>query len=187
MDPLPSARRANRGFTLVELLAVVSITAILALVGVSVFRHNVLAAEGSEAVSVIQALRSAEEAYSAENHGYFDVSTTNGGANWYPILVPGTGRSSWVQKAHPDYDKGWRLLAPAVNQPVRFSYLLNAGGPQTNVPALQTGQDDPGFPKPMPLDWYVIQARGDTNGNSVFAMYSASSRNSEIVIKNEGE
>lgn len=181
-DPSCRVRRANRGFTLVELMAVVTITAILAVVGVSLFRHQLLASRGSEAVSVIQALRSAEEAYAAENHVYLNVST---GTNWYP-RVPTTNRSSWVNDSHADYASGWKALAPSVNRSVIFGYLVYAGGAGTNVPPLQL-TSNPGFPTPMTLNWYVIQAKGDADGNNLFALYAASSMNGELVIENEGE
>jgi type IV pilus assembly protein PilA len=171
-------------------MAVVTITAILALVGVSLFRHQLLASKGTEAASVIQAIRSAEEAYSAENHVYLNVSTGGGAVNvfdtkWYPVLTPNTGRSSWIQPGHVDYPR-WQALAPSVNRSVMFGYLVYAGGAGSNVPALALAQN-PGFPRPMILDWYVIQARGDADGNGVFAQYAASSKTSELVIENEGE
>jgi type II secretory pathway pseudopilin PulG len=175
---------------LIELMAVVTITAILALIGVSLFRHQLLASKGAEAASVIQAIRSAQEAYAAENHVFLNVSTGGGAVDafdskWYPTLVPNTGRSSWVQAGHVDYPR-WRALAPSVNRSVMFGYLVYAGAAGSNVPALALAQD-PGFPKPMTLDWYVIQARGDADGNGVFAQYAASNKTSELVVENEGE
>jgi prepilin-type N-terminal cleavage/methylation domain-containing protein len=181
----PTARRSSRGFTLIELMAVVVITSILALAGVSLFRQQLVASKGTEAVSVIQAIRAGEEAYAAENHVYFDVSTASGGALWYPNTTPSTTRYAWVQPSHLDYPR-WRELAPSVNRPVIFGYLVNAGEAGTNVPPLQL-KTQPAFPAPMVLGWYVIQARGDANGDRIFATYAASSMNGELSIENEGE
>ena len=178
-------RRTNRGFTLIELMAVVVITGILAVAGVALFRHQLLASKGSEAVSIIQAIRSAEEAYSAENHGYLNVSTASGGTSWYPNATPNTTRYAWVQSGHADYAR-WQALAPSVNRSVLFGYLVNAGEAGSTVPALNLASQ-PTFPSPMTLGWYTIQARGDVNGNGLFAQYAATSTTSELVVENEGE
>jgi prepilin-type N-terminal cleavage/methylation domain-containing protein len=191
MPSSPTARWSKRGFTLIELMAVVVITGILAVAGVSLFQQQLLASKGTEAVSVIQAIRAAEEAYAAENHVYLNVSTASGGTSWYPNTTPNTTRYAWVQDTHPDYKGpdekgGWRALAPSVNRSVLFGYLVNAGDVGTSVPQLQLATPH-AFPSPMILGWYTIQARGDVNGNGVFAQYAASSMNGELFIENEGE
>ncbi len=97
----------------------------MAVAGVSLFRQQLEASKGTEAVSVIQAIRAAEEAYAAENHIYLNVSTANGGKSWYPYATPKT-RSAWVHSTHPDYAAGWQALAAPVNRSVLFGYLVNA-------------------------------------------------------------
>src|SRR5262245_7311016 len=114
----PTAR-TTRGFTLIELLAVVVITGLLAVASVSLFQTQIMASKGSEAAGVIQAIRSAQEAYAAENHIYLNVSTASGGVSWYPNTTPNTTRYAWVHDGHPDYAR-WRALAPSVNRPVLF-------------------------------------------------------------------
>jgi len=190
MNSVPMAhpvilRRSTRGFTLVELMAVVVITGLLAVAGVTLFRQQLLASKGSEAVSIIQAIRSAQEAYAAENHVYKDVSTADGGKAWYPNLTPNMTRYAWVQDSHADYAR-WQELAPSVNRAVLFGYLVNAGEAGSKVPVLQLASP-PAFPSPMIQSWYLIQARGDVNGNKINALYAASSQNSELVVENEGE
>ena len=63
---------------------------------------------------------------------------------------------------------------------------INAGVPGTIIPPLQVTTAPP-MSNVQPLDWYVIQARGDVNGNSVFARYASTSMTGEIYIENEGE
>jgi type IV pilus assembly protein PilA len=184
------ARRGKQaGFTLVELMAVVMITAILSIVGVAVFSKYIFSAKGGEALSVIQAIRSAEEAYLAENHVYLNVSTTGGantvsGTNWYPMATPGKTRYNWIASSHPDL-ANWQALAPAINRSVQFGYLVNAGLPGTPVTVPQTASS-PTFALPT-QSWYMIQAKGDTDGDGVFAKYASTSMTGDIYSEQEGE
>jgi prepilin-type N-terminal cleavage/methylation domain-containing protein len=178
---------SKRGFTLVELLAVVVITAILSLVAVAGFRRHMQSSRGGEALSVIQSIRSAEESYISENKIYLDVSA-RASTNWYPRLVPNEKRAAFNAPDHPDYQR-WRQLAPSVNGTVLFSYLVHAGVPATlsgqSVPPLQI-TNPPVLPVPQ-LDWYVIQAMGDVDGDSIFARYASTKMTGEVYIENEGE
>jgi prepilin-type N-terminal cleavage/methylation domain-containing protein len=180
-----TVKSSSRGFTLIELLAVVVITAVLSLLAVGGFQRHMQSARGAEAVAVIQAIRGAQESYMAENHVYLNVSAASGGVSWYPQLTPNTKRTAFSALSHPDY-ANWRQLAPSVNESVMFSYLVNAGVPGTLIPPLQVTKG-PDFTAAQPLDWYVIQARGDVNGNSVFSRYASTSMTGEIYIENEGE
>jgi len=171
-------------------MAVVVITGILSIAGVAVFSKYIFSAKGGEALSTIQAIRAAEEAYAAENHVYLNVSTTGGanpesGSNWWPQITPGRGRSSWVASgSHPDA-AAWLLLAPSVNHSVQFSYLANAGVAGKPITILKT-TGSPTFPAPT-QNWYVIQARGDTDGDGVFANYASTSMTGEIYSERDGE
>jgi len=178
-----AARRSSRAFSLVELMVVVAIAAVLAIVGVAMFRRHIAATRGTEAYGVIQALRAAEASYLAENHVYLNVST---GTNWYPNTTPNTSRYAWSNSKHIDY-AGWQQLAPAVNRSVMFGYLVNAGTPGTVMPALQIANSPANLGQPQPLDWYVIQAKGDTNGDGVPALYVATSLSGETYVQNEGD
>lgn len=173
-------RRGQAGFTLIELMAVVLITAVLAIAGVSVFRKYIFAAKGGEALSVIQAIRAAEEAYQAENHIYLDVSTTS---TWYPRAVPDKNRVAWAGSGG-DAPR-WAQLAPAITRSVQFSYLVNAGIADQAIPAPQN-MANPGFAVPR-QNWYLIQAKGDADGDGVFANYASTSMTGEIYSEREGE
>jgi type IV pilus assembly protein PilA len=175
-------RGSNRAFSLVELMVVVAIGAILATVGVVLFRRHIAASRGTEAYGVIQALRAAEESYRAENHVYLNVSTANA---WYPNTAPNADRYAWSKGNHVDFLR-WQQLAPAVNRSVMFGYMVNAGAPGTIMPALQIA-NGPDLSQPQPLDWYVIQAKGDTNADGVPALYAATSLSGETYAQNEGD
>jgi prepilin-type N-terminal cleavage/methylation domain-containing protein len=179
---------SNRGFTLVELLMGVAITGILAMIAVVSFRRYMSSAHSGEAASVIEAIRSAQEAYRAENHVYLNVSAANGGVAWYPLQTPGQMRTAFTPALHPSHADAtrWQDLAPSVNESVMFAYLTNAGVSGSIMPALQL-KASPDLSQPQTLDWYSIQALGDVNGNGVFSHYATTSSTGELVIENEGE
>ena len=177
---------ASRGFSLVELLAVVVISGVLAAAGLAMFRRHVVASRGSEATALLEGIRSAEHMYMSENRSYLNVSLANNGAQWYPQQTPTKQRAAWINESHLDWPQ-WKQLGLPLNKIVSFSYLVNAGVPGTAMPGLAADfKAPPAFPVP-PLDWYLIQAKGDTDGNGVFALYATSSFSNEIYSENEGD
>lgn len=165
-------------------MAVVLISGLLAAAGVTLFRRHIIASRGSEATALIEGIRAAEHMYQAENHVYLNASIAKGGALWYP-QAPVNSRSAWLNSDHLDYPQ-WRQLGMPVNKTVMFGYLLNAGGPGVTMPTLAEFKSPPVFAIPQ-LDWYVIQAKGDTDGNGVFAMYATTSLTNEIYVENDGD
>jgi prepilin-type N-terminal cleavage/methylation domain-containing protein len=176
-------RRQSAGFTLVELMTVVAITGVLAAIGVMLVRGHVNVAKANRALSGISSLRAAEEAFRAENGTYLDCSGVN--ANWYPMLEPGKAKYEWHQPTtHPDGAR-WAALAVTNTSPTQYGFLLNAGSPSAPYPTLQTAVKPtlPASPEP----WYVIQVKGDIDGDKVPMLGLATSFNGEVYLENEGE
>jgi len=184
MNPRARARIAkSRGFTLVELLVVVVIVGVLAAIGIRLFRQYIYSSKTVEAVSVIQAIRGAEERYRAETQVYFEASPT---VTWYPNQVPNRTASNWKQPTHPHY-ANWLQLGVTYTQPVQFGYLVTAGLPGQNHTVPQTANQNTGWPNPALEPWYVIQAKANADYDSTYAYFVASSYNSEVYSENEGE
>lgn len=176
------SRRKARGFTLTELMIVVTLVGVLATVGIASFRKQVAASKTTEAASVVQAIRAAEEAYRSENQVYLDVSSTG---VWYPSSGQGATVTTWDQKSHTDL-AAWQRLGARVTQPVQFGYLVNAGRSDQKLPALNI--DDKSVNLGTPTDvWYVIQARADYDKNGVYCNVLANSFTPELYIEHEGE
>ena len=188
MNVAARARIAKRrAFTLVELLVVVTIVGILGAIGTVLFRKYIFSSKTVEAVSVIQAIRGAQERYRAETQVYFDVSSVDGSpqVTWYPNQTPGKTASHWKQDTHPHYGN-WQRLGVTYPNNVQFGYLVNAGLAGQNHTVPQT-QANPGWPNPATEPWYVIQAQANADGDSTFAYFVASSYNTEIYSEDEGE
>jgi prepilin-type N-terminal cleavage/methylation domain-containing protein len=178
----PRIRARSRGFTLTELMVVVTLVGILATIGVASFKKQAMASKSNEAASVIQAIRGAQESFRAENQIYLNVSASGA---WYPSDKYGETAYNFQTDTHADI-AAWRLLNVRVTRLVQFRYRVNAGAAGTALPALNIA-GSPGWPNPPTEPWYVIQARADFNDDKVYCNALASSFNSEIYIENDGE
>jgi prepilin-type N-terminal cleavage/methylation domain-containing protein len=192
--------RASHGFTLVELMVVVMITGILAAIGIMLVRQHLQSAKTVNALAGIQAIRSAEETYRANGGAYLDCSTVDGPA-WFPSQNPGTKLYDWRQPTHPDWAR-WQLLAisatkekkdetntvgssNAVLRPTQFGFAVNAGVPGAAYPTLRT-QEKPVLPNPSTEPWYVIQVKGDVDGDGTPMFGIATNLNGQVFLENEG-
>jgi type IV pilus assembly protein PilE len=68
----------SRGFTLIELMIVVAILSVVAVLAVISYGRYVRRAARSEVVATLGEIRVKEEAYNAENGGYYGTTTNEG-------------------------------------------------------------------------------------------------------------
>jgi type IV pilus assembly protein PilA len=170
----------DRAFTLVELMAVVAIVGILAVVAIVGFRKYVNSAKSSEAVQVIGSIKTAEEAYRAETLQYLNVSTNL--KTYFPNPNPTNKKTGWGAGSN---QANWLTLNVSVDGPVYFGYAVVAGGPGQAVPAGDLEiKKAPTFPNPLE-PWYVVQAKGDVDGDSQFCIAVGNSFTSEIYVEDQ--
>ena len=186
-----SSRARTRGFTLVELMAVVAIVAILATLSVYGVRRYILAAKSSEATEMIGAIKTAQEQYRAETFAYKDISGV-GQLNGYGTFYPSTTvlrrkKMAWGGGAATDpIANGWRELGVAAAAPVMYIYGCAAGPGSTppappgitigNYPTAATGQP-----------WYLIKAVGDLDGDGTEGTWVGTSITAEIFHDKQEE
>jgi prepilin-type N-terminal cleavage/methylation domain-containing protein len=174
-----------RGFTLIELMAVVIIVGILAVVGLVSYRRFINSSRTSEAVYMVGSIRSAEESYRAETLQYKDVSPSI--TTYYPRTTPDNHKSSWDTNRTDDEAKKWKELGVRPDGPVVYGYAVKAGGAGGTPPSLSgVLKAAPAWPS-TPEPWYVVLACGDIDAKGEKSYVVGSSFTGEIYVENEGE
>jgi len=172
-----------RGFTLVELMAVVVLIGILAALAIVSYRSYLDSARAGEAKDFIQAIHAGQQRYQIATDGYLDCS--NNLTSWYPGKPMGRKRN-FTDDNHADHNC-WALLNVHASEPTVFGFAVVAGSDGENPPTTGLAQQ-PSWPNPTVEPWYVIQAGGDhDNDQSLSFFVSSSFAPTEIFSQNDAE
>jgi type IV pilus assembly protein PilA len=178
----PAGRARKRGFTLVELLAVVAMIGVLAAIATLGYRRYLNSSKTSEAKAVMSGIRISEESHRAETMAYLGCSATMD--TWYPA-APNSKKRHWHNPGHGDYPC-WRQLNVTTDTLTTFGFAVMSGGPGDGLPVLNIA-DPPAFPTPPAEPWYIVQGAGDADADGTFSYLLTTSFNGEIFVENEWE
>jgi len=150
-----------------ELMIGVIIVGVLAALAIPSFKSYVYRGRVSEAVTVLNEIKSRQESYRSKYGQYAAVSGTGNwtSAVYNPAVLPGADAVLWQTSAN------WEALGINPPGPVRFQYATVAGGPGGTPPAGSNLRNDD--------FWYAAQAVGDLNDDGVsffLEVYSQSPR-----------
>jgi type IV pilus assembly protein PilA len=154
----------SRGFTLIELMIVVSIVGILAMLAVVGYRKLVQASHVSEATGMVQNIRVAQEGYHSETQQYANVSSSL--TDYYPAAPVYQVVHAWGGACTTCVGVPWSALPVHADGPLLFGYATVAGLAGNAPPAPVDVNGTPlVFPPNPTTDWYIIAADGDLDGN----------------------
>jgi type IV pilus assembly protein PilA len=165
------------------MMAVVAIVGVLA--GLAVYGVNkyIQSSKASEAIQMIGGIKAAQEQYRAETFRYLDPSGTNK-LTYYPQSTPSPSAYQWGDVTSNE-GKAYRELGVSTDGPVRFVYGCAAGSGSIAVPT--PSMTVANWPGTIQQPWYVVQARGDLDGDKIESIYVSSSFTTRIFIDKEGE
>jgi type IV pilus assembly protein PilA len=188
-------RGKSSGFTLVEMMVVVTIISILATMAMVGFRKITQSSHVSEATNMVQNIRVAQESYHSETQQYAPISKgfpSGSGPTAGGVLYPWASLyghvEGWGALCGGNCNMEWSVLPLHVDGPVIFGYATVAGGPGVAFPqAVTVNGVGIGNTAPTVSDWYGIAAEADLDGNTatVTDVFSFSWSN-QVFISNEG-
>ena len=172
-----------RGYTLAELMIVVAMVGVLATLAVYGVRKYVLAAKSGEAMSMITAIKAAEENYRDETFVYLGTADYTA---WHPVNTPGAFKTEW------NADNGaasavMRQLGVTTANPVYFTYGVVSGRAGDKIPVPPTTKSKFNFPGTVNEPFYVAVAKGDLDGDGVFSYVLSHSLSAEVYLEKQGD
>ncbi|KPJ68318.1 MAG: hypothetical protein AMJ45_02605 [Syntrophobacter sp. DG_60] len=157
-------RKNSKGFTLIELMIVVAIIAILAAIAIPQYKKFQLKAKTSEAKANLGAIRTAEEAYSAETDNYVFCG-------WTPSNAPTSGGQAWVGGAG---HQGFISIGFQPAGTPRYVYCVgdaaNTAGADAGTNAANDGNAD-----------IRMTAKGDLDGDGANQWFSSTDEDPTIT------
>ena len=172
--------RSARGFTLVELGVVVTIVGILAVIAVVGYRKMILNSKMTEAKTMVNAIRLAEEDYKAESGAYLNISSA-----YCPS--DGTQQKKYAWENPTCAGNAWAQLPVHADGPVQFGYAVFAGTTVAQPSGVPAALIDLSAHNGSKVPYYVVHAKADLEPGGLISQVAGSSFTGHIYTLDDGE
>jgi prepilin-type N-terminal cleavage/methylation domain-containing protein len=194
-EPVPRFT-SRRGFTLIELMVVVTILAILTIVAITSYRYYNRRAYAQEARSMLLEMKMKQEQYFSEYGQYVSSSAGVANSDFFPTVkaIEGDGgagdRWSWSGMncvSPPNAVEGaFCSLGFKPSGATYWQIVTRGWGPTDGPTSLTTGYpiiDNMALTK----RWYYAIATRDSDNDGIFAVFIITSQTNEVIGINEIE
>ena len=184
LTPPEPTQRA--GYTLVEVMVVVTIVGILAAIGAPMYASYVYRAKTTEATAIMAEIARAQEAYySMQNRrSYYNASDDT--SDWYPPLedgnAPGDSQVAWRTSPPNALWEGLLGATPQGYSHVYFRYQTFGDGPGDAHKPSAHGLPDNGYDGHDA--WWITRAIADLDGDNINVTFERSSAARGVFISN---
>jgi len=188
---LMQAPRA-RGFSLIELMAVVTILAVLSMAAIASYRKYAHRGKNMEAIHMLAEIGMKQAMYFSLYGEYVDTTWSSNALaqftndDWYPSEISG-GQKDWsiACPANANVYPGWCALGVRPGSgTVNYQYVTTGWAPNDPVAALEIPSDGPNGAAPLLFDttrqWWVAVARGDLDQNGLYKTFAFTSEVNEV-------
>jgi type IV pilus assembly protein PilA len=172
-----AARSTDAGFTLIELMVVVTMVGVLATIAVYGVRKYVLEAKRGEAVGMLTQIRAAEESYRDEKFAYLG---RNDFTMWTPTNDPGGSRNGWESGPNDQMRQIFAQLGVTPDGPVEYSYAVVAGTVGTAIPTIPMTLSAPVPAATGPF--YIAMGMADLNNDGSYTYAIAFSTDNRVML-----
>jgi prepilin-type N-terminal cleavage/methylation domain-containing protein len=194
-------RGGSPGFTLIELMIVVSIVGVLSVVAYEGYHKYAIYSHTVEANNMLSGIKNREENYKAEVGSYLSDATNSlaknqsvSAADLFPMCattghVPGREKVMWPNGGFCTATccPPWQKLKVNSTAATFYGFSVVAGHAGSVSVSVAIGGNTNVLPATSVGPWFVATGVADTDGNGTFTTSMISSLDNEIHVDQENE